>query len=433
MIRRLLLCAILIAPFPALAQDHWVATWAASPQQFRPLAPPPPPAAGQQAQPAAPAAPRPLTSLNNQTVRMVLRTSMGGSRLRLQFSNRYGTAPLAFGAAHVALHGEQSGIVNGSDRVLTFGGKPAVTIPAGAIAISDAVDLQIPKLADLAVSVYIPGESGQLTMHATGLHTTYIAEGNAAAAPVLSDTKTTQSWYFLSGVDVAAPPAAATVVTFGDSITDGATSTVDTNSSWPSFLAQRLLGNAATAQIAVVNEGISGNRLLHDGAGIAALARFDEDVISQPGVKWVTIMLGINDIGFGMRQPSEAVSADDIIGALRQLADRAHLHGIQVIGCTLTPYEGAAYYSDAGEPVRQAVNRWIRTGGAFDHVIDFEAVVRDSSNPKQIRPAFNIRDHLHPNDAGYKAMADSIDLSIFAPQGRQLQLGAPSNLGATSH
>src|SRR5690242_6094106 len=199
MIRRLLFCAILIAPFTVLAQDHWVATWAASPQQFRPLAPPAPARAGQ---PAAPAAPRPLTSLNNQTVRMLVRTSIGGSRLRLQFSNRYGTAPLALGAAHVALHGEQSAIVSGSDHALSFDGKPAVTIPAGAIVISDPVDLQIPKLADLAVSVYIPGDSGQLTMHATGLHTTYIAEGNAAAAPVLSDTKTTQSWYFLSGVDV---------------------------------------------------------------------------------------------------------------------------------------------------------------------------------------------------------------------------------------
>lgn len=425
MIRRVLFCAILIAPFPVLAQDHWVATWAASPQQFRPLAPPAPARAGQ---PGAPAAPRPLTSLNNQTVRMVVRTSIGGSRLRLQFSNRYGTAPLALGAAHVALHGEQSAIVSGSDHALTFDGKPAITIPAGAIVISDPVELQIPKLADLAVSVYIPGDSGQLTMHATGLHTTYIAEGNAAAAPVLSDTKTTQSWYFLSGVDVVAPADAATIVAFGDSITDGATSTVDTNSSWPSFLAQRLGANPATAHVAVVNEGISGNRLLHDGAGIAALARFDEDVISQPGVKWVTIMLGINDIGFGVRQPNEAVTADEVTGALHQLVDRAHLHGIQVIGCTLTPYEGAAYYSEAGEPIREAVNQWIRSSGVFDHVVDFENVVRDAANPKQIRPEFNIRDHLHPNDAGYKAMADAIDLSMFSQAGQ-----ARSNVGAASH
>jgi lysophospholipase L1-like esterase len=413
--RRFVIGALLLAPISVFAQEHWVATWAASPQQVRAL-PAPPPGAQAPAAPAAPARPRAISSFNNQTVRMVVRTSIGGNRLRVQFSNAYGTTPLAVGAAHVALHGKDSGIMPGSDHALTFDGKTKASIPAGAVLLSDPVDLQLPKLADLAVSIYIPEEAAQLTMHGTGLHTTYIATGDATGAPALSDTITTQAWYFLSGVDVAAPADAATIVTFGDSITDGATSTVDTNSSWPSFLAERLAANSATAHLAVANEGISGNRLLHDGAGVAALARFDSDVLAQPGVKWVTIMLGINDIGFGARQPSEAVTADDVIGALHQLADRAHLHGIQAIGCTLTPYEGAAYYSEAGEPIREAVNRWIRTSGVFDHVIDFEAVVRDATNPKQIRTDFNIRDHLHPNDAGYKAMADAIDLSIFAPK-----------------
>ena len=412
MIRRLALLALVMAPICALAQEHWVATWAASPQQFRPLAPPAP-APGRQAEAPPPAAPRPVTSFNNQTIRMTVRTSLGGNRLRVRFSNAYGTMPLTFGSAHIALHGKDSAIVEGSDRTLTFNGKPAASIPPGALLLSDPVDLQVPKLGDLAVSLYIPGESGQLTMHSTGLHTTYIASGDSTAAAALSDTRTTQSWYFLSGIDVAAPADAATLVTFGDSITDGATSTVDTNSSWPSFLAQRMLGNSATAHVAVVNEGISGNRLLRDGAGVNALARFDSDVLAQPGVKWVTVMLGINDIGFGQRQPSEAVTADEVIGALRQLADRAHTHGIKVIGCTLTPYEGAAYYSEAGEPVREAVNQWIRTGGAFDAVLDFESVVRDPANGKEIRHDFNIRDHLHPNDAGYKAMAEAVDLSLF--------------------
>jgi len=265
--------------------------------------------------------------------------------------------------------------------------------------------------------VYLPKETGSPTMHATGLHTTYISKaGDFTAAPALSDTMTSQSWYFVSGVDVLAPADAATIVAFGDSITDGATSTVDTNSSWPSFLAQRLHANPATAYWSVVNQGISGNRLLHDGAGVAALARFDRDVLAQPGVRWMTVMLGINDIGFGTRQPNEVVTADEIIGALHQVVERAHTHGIKVIGCTLTPYEGAAYYSEAGEVARQAVNRWIRTSGGFDAVVDFDGVVQDRSNPKQIRPDFNIRDHLHPNDAGYKAMAEAIDLSLFAPK-----------------
>ncbi len=413
MTRRFSLCALLLAPLSLIAQEHWVATWAASPQQVRPPAAPAPAAAPAQGAQPAPAGPRPITSFNNQTVRMIVRTSLGGNRLRMQFSNTYGAAPLALGGAHVALHGKDSAIVDGSDRALSFNGKASVSIPPGALVLSDPVDLQVPKLADLAVSIYIPGETGPPTMHATGLHTTYITKGDSTAAAVLTDTTTTQSWYYLSAIDVAAPADAATIVAFGDSITDGATSTVDTNSSWPSFLAQRLLANPATARWAVVNEGISGNRLLHDGAGVNSLARFDSDVLAQPGVKWVTIMLGINDIGFGMRQPSETVAADDVIGALRQLADRAHLHGIRVIGCTLTPYEGAAYYSETGEPVRQAVNRWIRTGGAFDAVVDFEAVVQDANNPKQIRRDFNIRDHLHPNDAGYKAMADAIDLGLF--------------------
>ncbi len=412
MIRRFVILVLLIAPLSALAQEHWVATWAASPQQFRALAPPPP-APGQNAQPA-PRVPRAITSFNNQTIRMVFRTSLGGDRLRFQFSNAYGTMPLAIGGAHVALYGKESAIVAGSDRALTFSGKPGGTIPPGAVLLSDPVDLQIPKLADLAVSLYIPGETGSVTMHATGLHTTYIAKGEALATPTLSETTTTQSWYYLTGVYVLAPADAATIVAFGDSITDGATSTVDTNSSWPSFLATRLLANPKTQHVSIVNEGISGNRLLRDGAGVSALARFDEDVISQPGVKWVTIMLGINDIGVGMRQPSEAVTAEDVIGALRQLADRAHTHGIRVIGCTLTPYEGAAYYSEQGESVREAVNQWIRSGGAFDAVLDFENVVKDPANEKQIRSDFNIRDHLHPNDAGYKAMAEAVDLTIFA-------------------
>ena len=285
--------------------------------------------------------------------------------------------------------------------------------------ISDPVDLNVPALSDIAISVYVPGETGPATQHATGLHTSYVSKtGDFTKAPSFTEPTTTQSWFLVAGVDVMAPSDAAAIVAFGDSITDGATSTPDTNRSWPSLLAERLQANPATARIAVVNQGISGNQVLRDGAGVSALARFDRDVLSQAGVKWVIILESINDIGQRLRagaNPAEAISANDLIAGLRQLIERAHTHGIKVIGATLTPFEGAAYYSDQGEVARQAVNQWIRTGGEFDGVVDFDAATRDAANSKTFRADYNIRDHLHPNDAGYKAMADAFDLSWFAP------------------
>ena len=403
---------VLVASFAlvqvASAQDHWVATWTAAPQQARGGPPPANPA------PAV---------FNDQTVRMVVHTSLGGRRARATFSNAFGNIPLKIGAAHIALRSKESAIAAGSDRTLMFNGKPTVTIAQGAQMTSDPVDLEIPQLGDLAISIYIPGESGQLTTHATGLHTTYIAEGNVAAEPMLDDVTTTRSWYWISAVDVMAPADAGAIVAFGDSITDGATSTNDTDRSWPSALAQRILTTPGAPQLAVLNEGISGNRILADGAGVNALARFDRDVVGQAGVKWLMILEGINDIGQttsnrGNAPPQNPVSADDLIGPMKQMIERAHTHGIRVIGCTLTPYEGAGYYSEKGEEVRQVVNRWIRTGGAFDAVVDFEKATQDSTNPKTFRAAFNNTDHLHPNDAGYKAMADSIDLKIFTAKKR---------------
>jgi len=404
----------------AAAQEHWVATWAASPQSSRvnfprpaqaPAATPAPAAAN----PANQAPPFPAPpGFNNQTVRMVVHTSIGGRRARVQLSNAFGTGPLKVGAAHVALRDKESAIVPASDHALTFSGKASFTIPPGAEIISDPVDLDVPKLGDLVISVYIPGEVAVPTTHLTGLHTTYISKtGDFTNAPSISDATKTQAWYWISSVDVLAPPGTRLIVAYGDSITDGATSTPDTDSSWPSQLAQRLLANKATARVAIVNQGISGNRVLSDGAGVSALARFDRDVLAQPGVQWLIVMEGINDIGLGARAAADAVTADDLIAAHKQIIERAHMRGIKVIGATLTPFAGAAYYSNEGEAIRTALNDWIRTSKAYDAVIDFDTATRDPENPKQIRPAWNIRDHLHPNDAGYKAMADAFDLSIF--------------------
>lgn len=345
---------------------------------------------------------------------MAVRASVGGNRIRVHLSNAFGTVPLTVGAAHVALKGDGSAIVAGSDRPLTFGGRSVVTIPIGAETISDPVSLDVPRLGELAVSVFVPGDSGAASVHALGLHTTWISkEGDFTAAPELPDAEKTLSWYWLSDVDVQAPASAATIVAFGDSITDGATSTPDSDRSWPSFLAERVVENPATAGIAVVNEGISGNKVLSDGAGVSALARFDRDVLAVPGAKWLLILEGINDMNGTVRPlpGTTPITADDLIAAMKQMIIKAHDHGIQVIGCTLTPFGNA---SESVEAMRQALNGFIRTSGAFDRVVDFDAVIRDPDNPRQFRQGYNNTDKLHPNDAGYKAMADAIDLSIFA-------------------
>ncbi|HEX5431464.1 MAG TPA: SGNH/GDSL hydrolase family protein [Bryobacteraceae bacterium] len=411
-----------------------MATWAAAQQQprvFRPGRGGPGRGAPGRATGRGNATPPPAPGFNNQTVRMIAHTSLGGRSVRVALSNEHSAAPLKIGAAHIALREKGSAIVPGTDRPLLFNGKASVTIPPEARVLSDAVDLGVPALSDVAVSVYLPGDTGPATTHSLGLHTTYISQpGDFTGAASIDSARTAQSWYFLSDIDVLAPADAGAIVAFGDSITDGARSTPDTNRSWPSRLAERL--NGVPADLAVVNEGISGNRVLRDGAGISALARFDRDVLGQPGVKWVILLEGINDIGIAGRPTSPAadkVTADDIIGALAQMVDRAHMHGIKVMGCTLTHFEGASYYSDSGEAIREAVNQWIRMSGTFDAVSDFDAVARDPNNPKQIRPNFNDGDHLHPNDAGYKAIADSIDLSVFSPKAAPVSARAARTQG----
>jgi lysophospholipase L1-like esterase len=359
-----------------------------------------------------------VTTLANQTVRMILRTSIGGQRARVKLSNAFGSTPVVVGAAHLARRGTESSLMPGTDRALTFGGKGSITMMPGVVVVSDPVDIDVPAIGDLAVSLYLPSDTGAPTTHATGLHTTYVStEGNFSGQAEFPLAGTTQQYYWLSSVEVAAPSEAAAIVTFGDSITDGARSTPDTNNSWPALLAARLAANKATAKVAVVNEGIGGNRLLTDAtglAGVSALARLDRDALSHPNVRWLMILEGINDIGsLASSTTTDPVTKEDLIWVLQQVIDRAHAHGIKVIGCTLTPYEGAGYARENGEAIRDAVNRWIRTSGAFDAVVDFEAATRDPANPKRFRPDFDPGDHLHPNDAGYKAMADAVDLGIF--------------------
>jgi lysophospholipase L1-like esterase len=417
-----------------IKNEHWVPTWGTAQQLIKTVPPAPPatpPAATAPPAPATttPAAPPPfrVTTLNNQTVRMILRTSIGGSRVRVKLSNGFGMPTVVVGSAHVARRGSEAGIVAGSDRALTFGGKSSFRLMPGVVVVSDPVDLDVPALSDLAVSLFFPGNTDTPTTHSTGLRPTYVStEGDFTGAAELPVAGTTQQYYWLSSVEVVGSEDAAAIVAFGDSITDGARSTPDTNHSWPALLAARLAANKPTAKIGVVNEGIGGNRLLTDAgglAGVSALARFDHDVLSHPSVKWLMILEGINDIGSIANPASNApVTSDDLIWVLKEMVTRAHAQGIKVVGCTLTPYGGAGYARDEGEAMREAVNQWIRTPGTFDAVVDFEAATRDASDAKKFRAEFDPGDHLHPNNAGYEAMANAVDLSIFgtpAKKGRR--------------
>ena len=380
---------------------HWVATWAASPQSAD-FATVPTPA-----------------SFSNQSIRMVVHTSIGGNRVRVRLSNELGTQPLVIGAAHVALQSSGSTTIAGSDRTLTFGGRGSVTVPQGAPIYSDPIDLRVPALGNVAVTIYLPQPTPNRTFHALGQQTTWIsAGGDATGATQFPTATTTTSWYLLSALEVRASSDTVAVATLGDSITDGYASTVDANRRWPNLLAERLQRSRRFDNVAVVDHGISGNRVLHDAIGPNALSRFDRDIVAASGVRFVTLLEGINDIGFSgaFGLPAEAVSADDIIAGYKQVIARAHAQGLAIYGATLTPFEGTTfpgYFSAAGEAKRQAVNAWIRTSNAFDAVIDFDRAVRDPSRPARMLPAFDSGDHLHPNDAGYQAMADAIDLRLF--------------------
>ena len=418
----------------ARAAEHWVATWTTAVVARAPMLPPPDPpgpaaAATAGAPPIvqAPPGPPPVTP-NNQTLRQIVRTSVAGTRVRVVFANTFGTAALNIGGASLALRDKESAIVPASTRKLTVNGSAVFRIPAGGVMLSDPVNLSVPAFADLAIDVFVPGDLGSgsspITFHNGANQTNYVsATGNHVGEPGFQPSAMTRSWFLLSRVEVVAAARATAVAAFGDSITDGTRSTPDTNNRWPDHLARRLASRGGG--VAMMNVAIAGNRVLSEGvapvgfggnAGINALARFDRDVLALPGVTHVIVMEGINDIGTS-GQNGIVATADDLIAAHKQMIDRARQRGLKIYGATLTPYEGAAYFSPEGEAKRQALNQWIRTSGAYDGVIDFDMVVRDPSAPARINPAFDSGDHLHPNDAGYKAMGESIDLALFKSAG----------------
>ncbi len=405
----LTLLALICGPVPAqqlcgkACSGNWVAAWGTAQQLVVPAR-------------AIPARETPPAKVAAQTVRMVARSTVAGRAVRIALSNSFGYAPVRVDAVEVARLASGSAIRPGSSRKLTFGGQQAVVLAPGAQIYSDPVDYDVAAQMDLAVSLYLASDSGPTTSHPMGMRKAWLAPGNQVAAEKLGDATEFHSYLWLAGLDVLADDKAATIIAFGDSITDGFAVTLDSDMPWPSELARRLAAQKQIPPRAVINMGISGNRVLKEGAGSSALARFDRDVLSRPGAKWVLLLEGINDISFSSipnLPATEKVTAADIIAGYRLLIGRAHLHGLAIIGATLTPFEGVPTYTEAGEKMRQDVNRWIRESGAFDAVVDFDAATRDPAAPTKLKPAYDSGDHIHPNDAGNKAMAEAIDLQLF--------------------
>ena len=401
-----LTCALLLGPH-LVAQQHphpagraevqWTGTWAAAP---------------------VPGPVRDLTpGTRGLTFRDVVHVSIGGRALRIRLTNEGNPHPLRIGAVHVAVSAGSGSTRPASDHAVLFAGSAEVTIPAGSVAWSDPVDTPVQPFADLAVSIFVPPQDPpeSWTMHSLASSSNFAAAGDQSRSSTLDQPTKLNSWYLLKGVDVDAGPHAAAVVALGASITDGAHSTPDLNARWPDDLARRLAANRATASIGVLNEGISGGRILHDGTGPSALARLDRDVLAQPGAGWMILALGTNDIGrtFFPLHPNEQVTSADLEWGLRQVVQRAHARGIRVIAATLNPFEGADYYSPDGETMRQAFNTFVRSSGIFDGVADFDKALLDPTHPARMLPAYDSGDHLHPNEAGYRAVADSFDLKFF--------------------
>ena len=369
----------------------WVGTWGTSPQLTEPRNLPPPP------------------GLAGNTLRQIVQVSIGGEKLRVRFSNDFGTNPVTMTSVHLALPADGSAIKTDSDQALKFQGKPSVTIPAGESVLSDAIDFHLDPLSELAITISFGATSGAVTGHPGSRSTSYLQSGDAVAAADLPSAVTTQHWYILNGIDVRMKHLPGAVIALGDSITDGRGSGTDKNDRWPDDLMRRVQADPDIADIAVLNEGIGGNCVLHGGLGPTALSRFNRDVLSQADARWLIILEGVNDIG-GSRDASVATN---LITAYEDFIKQAHKHHILIYGATILPFGKSFYDSPAHETARETVNDWIRTSGKFDAVIDFDAAMRDPQNPSCLQSIADSGDHLHPNEAGYKMMADAIDLKLF--------------------
>lgn len=410
-----LVCVLALIPQLAPAQrNSWIATWAASPQA------------------SAPNPKQPLLNVENQTVRERVRVSVGGSKICIRLSNEYGSSPLLIGAATLAMPVDPSSVRPETIHAVTFGGRNSVTIPPGAPVLSDPINFPVAPETEIAISLYFPQRVVTPTLHYLALKRAVVSQqGDFTRAENIENGAFTNSSILLNAVLVPSQASQRLVVALGDSVTDGDQSTVGADRNWPSDLIRRLEKSGEGSQLAVVNGGIIGNRLFSDcfmpaaGCfGVSALARFDRDALSLPGVTHVILLEGLNDIGFPgaklgadyLADPNDVRTADDLIGGYRQLISRAHARGIKLIGATITPFEGVnvpGYYSEFKEALRQAVNKWIRISGEFDGVIDFDAVLRDPDRPSRLSPRFASKDNLHPNDTGYEAMANAIDLTLF--------------------
>ena len=387
--------ALLAGSVASVAQPNWAGTWGAS---------------------VMPAPTSAMFAFTGMTLREIVHISAGGAKVRIRFTNEFGTDSLLIADAHVALSAGGATIKDLTDQKITFGGEPKVRIAQGAAVLSDPVDLSVPALTDLAISFYVPNQVLRSeTYHSLALQTNYAVTGDQAGAASFHEELKFSSWYFVSAVDVAAAPDSRSIVTLGDSITNGDCSAPDANRRWPNVLAQRLQQTAGFEHVGVIDEGISGNRVMNEGTGPSALARFDRDVLAQTGIQYLIILESINDIGRTALQsgPEDDINVRQLENAVRQLADEGRTRGIRVYGATLTPYWGAGYANQKGEQMREAYNNWVRTSGVFDGVIDFEKITGDGANPPRFKLAHDCGDHLHPSDAGYKAMGESIDLDLF--------------------